>query len=539
MPPTIRTTALTNWRPRNGHGLSHGSVRIRSPRKRSTIVASVCSSSSSTPRRPRPISAVISKHPEFELREDTYLNLGWCQYSLAVAGEREQYAQAVETFTKLQSANPDGKYVDQSLFFQAESLYALDKKKEAALAYGKLVTAHPESKLRCDALYAVGVTLEEMGQWQQAAKAYDMFLADCAKSDLMTEVRMRKAETILQQGDAKAAEGLFAEVSATAHFAAADHALLRQAYCAAQQDKMAEAAGLYASLPARFPNSPNAPEATLSAGRCFYRAEKFNEAAQWLDKAVSAGGPGAIEAAHWRCRIHLRSREFDKTLQLADQKLPAVGEDPYGPNLRLDRADALYATADRKAEAFQEYLTIAQSHPNHEVAPVALYNAAFAALDLKQYDQATDLASKFLASYPQHLLAPDVRYIVAECHLQEKEYAQAEAAYRELVETAADHPENNFWRLRLGVVVYLQQKYQEVMDLLIPLIPQLSTPAVKAEALFLVGVSRFQLNAYEAASAGCANRYWSTPNGGKPTKLCFIWLDRNTSRANGMRPSPR
>ncbi len=264
---------------------------------------------------------------------------------------------------------------------------------------------------------------------------------------------------------------------------------------------MAEAAGLYASLPARFPNSPNAPEATLSAGRCFYRAEKFNEAAQWLDKAVSAGGPGAIEAAHWRCRIHLRSREFDKTLQLADQKLPAVGEDPYGPNLRLDRADALYATADRKAEAFQEYLTIAQSHPDHEVAPVALYNAAFAALDLKQYDQATDLASKFLASYPQHLLVPDVRYIVAECHLQEKEYAQAEAAYRELVETAADHPENNFWRLRLGVVVYLQQKYQEVMDLLIPLIPQLSTPAVKAEALFLVGVSRFQLNAYEAASA--------------------------------------
>ncbi len=91
--------------------------------------------------------ALLTKYPQSELLEDTYLNLGWCQYSLAVAGDQDRYAQAVETFNKLKSAFPAGKNVDQAIFFEAESLYALDRKKDAALSYGKLVTDYPDSKL--------------------------------------------------------------------------------------------------------------------------------------------------------------------------------------------------------------------------------------------------------------------------------------------------------------------------------------------------------------------------------------------------------
>ncbi len=248
---------------------------------------------------------VIAKYPKFEQLEDTHLNLGWSRYSLATAGDASQYPLAAETFSKLAADYPKGKNVEQALFFAAESLYAIGKRKEAALAYGRLVTGYADSKLRSDAIYALGVTLEEMGEWAQANKAYDMFIEGYAKSELLTEVRMRRAESILQQGDVQQAEQLFAEVAAVEGFDAADHALMRQAFCATRLDKMAEAGALYAAVADRYGESKDVPEATLSAGRCYYRAESYDESAKWLAKVVAAGGEPAAEAAHWLCRIHL------------------------------------------------------------------------------------------------------------------------------------------------------------------------------------------------------------------------------------------
>ena len=128
---------------------------------------------------------VVAKFPKFEQIEETYLNLGWCYYSLATAGDATQFPLAAATFNKLAADFPQGKNVDQALFFEAESLYAMGKHKEAALAYGKLVTNHADSKLRADALYALGVTLEDMSEWVQANKAYDMFIEGFPRSDLI------------------------------------------------------------------------------------------------------------------------------------------------------------------------------------------------------------------------------------------------------------------------------------------------------------------------------------------------------------------
>ncbi len=443
---------------------------------------------------------VVTKHPTFELLEETYRNLGWCRYSLGAAGDASQYPLAVEAFEKLIAGFAKGKYVDEALFFEGESLYALGKRKEAAQTYGRLVTSFPESKLRSDALYALGVTLEELSDWAQAGKIYDMFMAEYAASDLLTEVRMRKAETLLQQGDLAAAGALFAETAAVEGFASADHALMRQAFCAVRQDKLPEAAALYASLTTRFPDSPDAPEARLSAGRCFYRLEQFDQAARWFDAVVVAGGDAAVEAAHWRCRIYLRENQPAEALKLAEAVLPGAAASPFAAHLQVDRADALYETEGRRADALAEYLAVFQAHPQHDVAALALYNAAFAALELRQYDQAMDLAGQFLQTFAEHALAPDARYIVAECQIQKKDYARAESLYRGLIGGAAEHPEKSLWQVRLGLTLYLQDKYAETIDLLSPLVAQFPSPARKAEALYLIGLSHFQQGQFDQAA---------------------------------------
>ncbi len=443
---------------------------------------------------------VIDQWPKFEMIEDSYLNLGWCLYSLAKeGGQNKQYESAAKSFEEFLKRYPKGKFADQAWFFEAESYYALEDRKRAAMAYGRLVTQFPKSSLRCDALYALGVTLEEMNEWKQAAKSYDMFLDGCADSQLRDEVRMRRAETKLQLGDVAGAEKEFGEVAAIADFESADHALFRQAFCAARSKQFGKAGTLYATISERFPKSTYVADARLAAGQCHYRADQLDEATSWFEAAIAAGDSGMVEAAHWLCRIHLRRGVPDQAVALADKVLPKAGESQFGVNLQLDRADGLYDIPQKREEALKAFLAIYEQNRQHALAAQALYDAAFAALELKHLDQATDLSATFEKEFPEHALLPDARYVAAECQLQTKDYAAAEQAYRQLIESASKHSDADLWRVRLGLVLYLQQKHADAMESLLSIVPQLPSGAVRAEAQMLIGLCQFRTQKWEPA----------------------------------------
>ena len=385
------------------------------------------------------------------------------------------------------------------MFFGGESQYNLGKKKEAVAAYDQLIKKFPQSSTRSDALYALGVTHEELGQHADAGQAYDLFLKEFPSHELANEVRMRKAETVLQAGDFAAAEKMFSDVAKLAGFASVDHALYRQAFCLSKLDKFAEAAALYARIPTEFAQSTYAADAAMSAGRCYYRAEQLPEAAQWLQKAVEGQANGRIEAAHWLCRIYLRDKKPQQAIDLAKQVLPKAGNDPFAVNLQMDQADAMYESAGSRPEAVALYLKIATDHPQHELAAQALYNAAFGALELGQSEEGLKHAAAFLKAYPANKLAPDVQYVAAECHLQRNQYAEAEKLYAELVKSAADHPDHETWQVRRVLAIYLQKKYGDAVAALEPVVAQLKSADNQAQAQFVLGVSRFYLDQFDGA----------------------------------------
>jgi TolA-binding protein len=448
--------------------------------------------------------AVVKNYPKFDLMEDTLLSLGACQYAQAVAGKKDHYAAAGATFDSLLKQYPKGRYVEEALYFAGESLYAQGKKPEAVAYYERLVSEFPEGKRLADALYAQGVAQEELGKFAEAGAIYDKFLASFAQSPLATEVKMRKAETVLQAGDAATAGKMFAEVAAVKDFAAADHALFRQALCEVKQDHYAEAGALYARIPTEFPQSPSAAEATIAAGRCFHRAEKYGEASQWFDKAIAAGQSHAAEAAHWQCKILLKSGKPAEAAALAAKQLAAGGESPFLVDLALDRGDALFEIPDQRAEALAVYAKLADAQPEHALAPQARYNAAFAALDLKQYPQAIEQAAAFLKAYPQDRLVPDVTYVAAEAQLQLQNYGEAEKGYAQLLRIAQEHPDREIWQVRQGLVAYLQKKYPETTAILSPIVGQLKLPAAISEAQYLIGASQFQTEQFAEAAKSLA-----------------------------------
>lgn len=476
-------------------------------------------------------AAVIKNFPKSPLLEEAHLNLAWSQFSQAQAGKEGMYAKAADSFAALIKAFPAAKSLDSAVFYQAEALYALGKKAEAAASYDLVVKNHPKSALRGDALYALGVTREELKQYPEAGQVYDLFLKEFAQNKLATEVQMRKAETIAQAGDYAAAEKLFAQVAATKDFASVDHALFRQAFCLAKLDKAAEAGAIYSQIPSVNPKSVYLHDAAMAAGRCFYRANNEGEATKWFKYVMDNSTPDASEAAHWTCRLLLRGKKAKEAADLAAAALPKAAGTTWAVHLDVDRADGLYENAATKGDAMAAYAKAATDNPQHEAAPRALYNAAFTALELKKFEDGVKYADVFVKTYDKDALLPDVKYVAAESNLQLKKYPEAEAGFRDLATNFAQHAEIDTWRVRLGLVLYLQKKYDEVVNAMKPLLEAIKAPELKAETQYLIGSSLYNTDKFDDAGAALAASLTADPKWRQADETLLL-LSRVQRKAN-------
>ncbi|HEY2411728.1 MAG TPA: tetratricopeptide repeat protein [Pirellulaceae bacterium] len=443
--------------------------------------------------------AVVAKHPKFELLEETLFDLGTCQYAMARGGEAARYEAAAKAFGTLLDKYPASKHADEALFYRGEAFYAAGQKAEAIKAYVRLDTQFANSKWRAEALYALGVAEEELGDSRGAAEQYQAFLKEFGQQPRATDVKLRLAESLLKAGDAERAAKLFGELAANPLNQGGDWALVRLGYCLVKLDRAADAAAVFSSVPEKLPDSKYVAEATLLAGRLFYRADKLDEASKWLIRAMQLPGHEAAEAAHWLCRILLKRGEAKKAAEIGKEEAVRHGDAPFAVNLRLDQADALYEMPERREEALALYAKLVDDHPQHELAAQALYGAAFTALKLMRYEEALQYAERFLKAYAASDFRADVEYVAAECNLQLRNYDAAGAQYRKLLSESPKHADADAWRLRVGLISYLKKDYQGAITDLSPVAAGLKSAEARAEALFLVGASQFHENRFAEA----------------------------------------
>jgi len=456
---------------------------------------------------------VVADFPKFELLPSTFLHLGLTQFNLARSGQKDLYAKAEATFANLVTKYPQDKGAPQALYYWAESLYEQGKKEEAAKLYGDFAQKYPKDPLVADVLYALGVAQEELGQAVAAGATYDTFLKQFGKLPLAAEVGMRRGETLFAQGQFDAAEKWFVAAAAKQGFAQADWATLRQAACLAELKKHDEAAVVYASIGERFPDSQYRAAAQLAAGRCSFLAGKLPAARAALAKVQAAGGPAAVEAAHWLARCWLKESQPAEALKVVETALPQAEGTPYAVQLAFDRADALYDVPDRRRESVPLYAALAQQHPQDPLAVEALYMAAFASLQIGDYPAALTHADSFLKQYADKDLAADVLNVAAESNLQLKKYAEAGQLYDTLLKTYARRADAAVWQVRRGLVLFLEKKYAETVAALEPALAALKSKESLAEAHYLIGSSQNELKQYAAAAKSLAASLVAAPAG--------------------------
>lgn len=450
-------------------------------------------------------SIVATKHATFEQADEAHLNWGWCLYSAALgaadpAKSKPLFEKAIAAFDAMIDGRKESKLLDQASFFRGESLYRLGDKEKAIASFAKVVEGYPTSKLRRDAIYAQGVAQEELQKFPDAIATYDKLLQEVKEGDLALEVRLRRADCLLQKGDAAAAEAEFAALAAIPNFAQADFALQRQAVAATRQEKNELAGQLYTKLGESYPKSTFAADALLKAGRAYYRAKAWDQAWTPLAKVSTGTDKSAAEASHWLAKIALIKGDPNKALEVSTSALTRIADSvEFYPQLMVDQADALYDSQTRRADSIERYLAVVKAYPKTEIAGEALYNAIFALKELSKPDESLALSNQFIGEFPQSKLMPDVLDVVGQCRLLKKEFGSAAKVYAQLLSQYPDNVLAERWMLRQGLSLHLEGKNEPAREFLTSALKTLKEPEAKAEAHYLLGAAALQLDRPEDA----------------------------------------
>ncbi|MEM6364481.1 MAG: tetratricopeptide repeat protein [Planctomycetota bacterium] len=492
----------------------------------------VCFMQSSPPKWNRAAEAFRQalSHSDFELREESLANRGYCLYATADSDASEgkvALQTAIDTYSLLIKEYEASPYLDQALFYSGEAAYSLDDLPRAIDYYNQLLRSPlaKESSLRCDALYARGVAQQELGQSTAAKRSLTQYLGSCAEDDSMIDVRLRLGDLAIESKSYGEAVGHFDALmnQPNVNVDDASYAMVRKGFALSRSNRLSDAFSTYESLIKRFPDSSYADAATLASGQTAYQIgddksamTRFQQVIKRADRSTESSDiAAATEATHWLARIKLKSSDATSSnsasdaFELVQRRLRAGVAGKYAAWLRLDAAEALSRIPDRRADALTAYRDLATSDPDGPLAARAFYEGAFVALQLSQFDDAIDLCETFAIHHGDDPLWPDVRFVHAEAMLQQGRFVAAAERYDDLLEskTAIEHPQRRYWMLRAASAWLSADQPDRTVQRLQPELRTFDPSRQLAEARFLLGQAKFKLSRFgEAADDFRASR---------------------------------
>ncbi len=444
------------------------------------------------------------------------------------AAARAQFQSAADVLGRLIEQYPKYVALHEALYFKGVAHENLEQPEEAIQVFARLVEM-PQATFYLDGLFALGYAHEQLRHWDDARRMYARFIEECGDHAARDEVRFRAGEVAWQM--AKAAEDrgdhqqqaallveatdLLAGVAAQRDFAMRDAALFRLAWMAFHAGSWQKASELFAAVTEIDGSALRSPAALL-AGRAMLQAESWDEARRWLRRAVDAGDALSAEAAHWMAQLEIRCHQPAEALTVASAWIArADRQSPMYVELLMDRAEAAARMPQHHEQAVAYYLDVVQADPQHRLAPIALYQAAFSLLESGHLDRAVDLCRQFAGQYPQHDYLPDVQEVWADAALASHAYDEARRLYDELA-VRDGHPKQMLWSVRRGVAAFFQKRWDDANATLEPLIARgLHEPNLLAEANYWLGCTRLEQQRYAAAIESFENAIGAAPQGAR------------------------
>lgn len=438
---------------------------------------------------------VLKDFPNFAARDASQYNLGLVLYNTATASKKpEDWKEAIAVFAEVNAKFPESKHAPSALFYQGECAFSSGDAAGALALYQKFVGAYPQSTLLPDVYYALGTTQQGLGQDAEAIGTFQTQVQKFPADPQANESKLRIGVSLFNQKKYAEAEQQFAPLVGIADFPLADVALIRQAQTLSAREQFPQAAGMYETVPQKFPKSKHRGAALLAAGECWFNAGKFPEAQQLLAKVTTDANEKweeAPEAAYWLARTLFKLQKPAEALAEFDRAIAAYATSQFLPKLVFGRIDALYETPERRKETPPLFLEFSAKYLDHEWAPKGLFMAGLAALQTGDFATAQKHSAAFLADakFGKHELFPEALFLAGESFLlaAPPDPAQSEALWRRLATEFPQHKQAPSARVRIGLALYVAKKYDAAVAHLTPLVAELKDPVLVAETQLLVG----------------------------------------------------
>ncbi|MEX0726596.1 MAG: tetratricopeptide repeat protein [Planctomycetaceae bacterium] len=332
-------------------------------------------------------------YPDHRRTPDAQLRMGFCLLKLQKPEEARDFLRA---FVK---NNPQNKYLADGMYLVGESSYQLNDLKAAESELSAFVTKYPDDENAELALVHLADSQFLLQQPDKASLSYQKSLDQFPQGKYIDEARYGLARSYESLKKVKEAETIYRALATNAESERADDSQNRLALLLFADKRYQESAAAYDDLASRFPESPLAAEAVLSAGSAYYQTGDFATALARYDKAAES--PEHLVTARLGKGLSQKSlKQYADAAATFQQTYEAHPDNPVAERLLYYWADAEFNQGAWE-QARTHFLEVVKRWPAGQFADFSLYNAAEASLFNGQLDESQQLIDRFAAEYPK------------------------------------------------------------------------------------------------------------------------------------------
>lgn len=411
------------------------------------------------------LEELIAKHPAHPKTEIGRLRLGVTYQSL------KQHEPARKHLRAFVQRNPDSQNLGEAMYRVGFSSFHLGEMKEAEQEFAAFHAKFPQHDYREWSLVYLGYAQLQNGKPKEAGPSFEAALKAFPQGEMFEDAEFGLARVYESTEQPENAVKLYTKLSQNPAGLRNEQALMKLGGLHFELQQFAESAKAYDDLASKYPRSDQLPTARMNAGYAYFRASKFESAAERFAEAARAESQ-AVTAHYWKGLSEKTLGRYPAAVQSFSAAVESLPSDsPQLATIRYQWADAEYLQG-HYAEAEPIFLAALNADPKSEVADAALHRAALSCLAQNKTERAAELVARFQQEYPQSPLIDYVTLLSGQIQIAtagDDNLKAAEAALRQLLMATQIDSLKDLTRYQLARSLEKQNRCEEALETLTPL----------------------------------------------------------------------
>lgn len=391
--------------------------------------------------------------------------------------EQERFSEADAVLSALIASSPPPDVAARAYFWRAETRFALGREPDGMSDLLAIPDQYPEVAIAPSALYLAGYQHVKMSRLEAAADVFRRLERQYPSANFVRELGLAYAEIYYELADYPQLIGFVEPRVRTLSGAALERAryLLAEAYL--HTGRLQDADRLFRQVLVEHAGGPHYRNALLGAGRTLFLLNEHPRAIQLL------------------------------TLAAADHRDDLTGE------ALLRRAQS-HLALNQRTEARATFDEVIAGWPRSTFAEFALIEAGVLAYRQQDWDAATGYFDQLMSHFPQTAFLDEALNLNANARLAAGDGARADVLFEQAISrTGSDPGVREPLEFQRAFRLYSAGAYREALTNFQRLSDRAMNSEIKADALFWMSESHYQLDQLNEALRGVGQYIREHPNG--------------------------